>query len=315
MRIIKTSHLCSLAAISLLISGCHTEDVPLRPSVTFSASPIVISEDNGVATLELILSEALTETLIAQLNIGGSAVKDEDYALSSEVLVIQPGELKGTVTIAALQDLEQEENEEITLELVESTSFINLTPGVLSILIEDDDSPSSGSLLILNEVLYDPSNNGLNGDANGDGVYVQDEDEFIEFVNLSATTMDLSGYKVFDATALGSNTPRHVFPTGSILSPGKALILFGGGTPSGSFGNALVQVASSGAINMNNAGDFITLRDDLDSTFLEFDITPLSDNPNESYTRNPDLTGSFEQHSAVNGLLFTPGTKVDGSPF
>ena len=39
---------------------------------------------------------------------------------------------------------------------------------------------STISGFVLNEVLYDPSNIGLQGDANNDGVYVQDEDEFIE---------------------------------------------------------------------------------------------------------------------------------------
>ena len=39
--------------------------------------------------------------------------------------------------------------------------------------------------LIINEVLYDPSNSGLLGDANGDGTYSQTQDEFIEFFNNS----------------------------------------------------------------------------------------------------------------------------------
>ena len=41
-------------------------------------------------------------------------------------------------------------------------------------------------------------------------------------------------------------------------------------------------------------------------------------NPNESYTRNPDLIGEFEQHSGIEssgGRLFSPGTKLDGTPF
>ena len=42
----------------------------------------------------------------------------------------------------------------------------------------------------------------------------------------------------------------------------------------------------------------------------------LSNNPNESYTRFPDLTGDFEQHAtAFAGVLFSPGTRIDGSTF
>ena len=93
-------------------------------------------------------------------------------------------------------------------------------------------------------------------------------------------------------------------------------IYFGGGTPTGSFGGALVQTASEGQINMSNAGDFITLADASENVVLTFDVEPLSNNPNESYTRNPDLTGEFVQHAGVdeaNGALFSPGTKLDGT--
>ena len=40
---------------------------------------------------------------------------------------------------------------------------------------------------------------------------------------------------------------------------------------------------------MNNAGDLITMYDPQGNVFLTFDIEPLSNNPNESYTRNPDI--------------------------
>ena len=69
---------------------------------------------------------------------------------------------------------------------------------------------------------------------------------------------------------------------------------------------------------MNNAGDFLTFADSNGNTVLTFDVEPLSNNPNESYTRNPDLTGEFVQHSgieAANGALYSPGTMLDGSSF
>ena len=46
--------------------------------------------------------------------------------------------------------------------------------------------------LLLNEVLYDPSNSGLEGDANGDGEYVHNEDEFVELVNVSNSNLDIN---------------------------------------------------------------------------------------------------------------------------
>ena len=69
---------------------------------------------------------------------------------------------------------------------------------------------------------------------------------------------------------------------------------------------------------MTNSGDLVTVKDSSGTTLVTFDVEPLSNNPNESYTRNPDLTGDFMQHTeidAANGLLFSPGTKLDGTSF
>ncbi|WP_157859451.1 lamin tail domain-containing protein [Chryseobacterium angstadtii] len=169
--------------------------------------------------------------------------------------------------------------------------------------------------LIINEVLYDPSNVALEGDANGDGKYSQEQDEFIEFFNTTTTALDVSGYKIFDATGLTNNIPVHVFPAGSIIQPRKALVVFGGGTPSGTFGGAVVQTSTTGNLSLNNEVDFITVTDAAGTTVATFDIGPLSNNPNEAFTRNPDITGSFVQHSSVSSSLFSPGKKNNNSNF
>ena len=71
-------------------------------------------------------------------------------------------------------------------------------------------------------------------------------------------------------------------------------------------------------MNLTNSGDIATVRDTANNVIVTFDIYPLSGNPYESYTRNPDLTGDFVQHSSIteaNGRLFSPGTKLNGSSF
>ena len=165
--------------------------------------------------------------------------------------------------------------------------------------------------ILINEVLYDPPND-LPGDANGDGTREPQEDEFIEFYNYGGD-LDISGWSVHD-----NAEERHIFPDGTVIPAGGVLVLFGGGTPTGTFGGSIVQVASEGILNMNNSGDFVTVYDSNNISVLTFDIEPLSNNPNESYTRNPDITGEFEQHAGIaeaNGALFSPGTMVDGSNF
>ena len=168
---------------------------------------------------------------------------------------------------------------------------------------------------VLNEVLYDPPND-IPGDANGDGDRNANDDEFVEFVNSSEFSLDISGYKLFDATRLATNTPNHEFPANTILSPGQAVVVFGGGTPNGNFGGSLVFAASGQVLNLNNDEDILTVKNNNDSTLFSFDVTVLSNNPNESYTRFPDLHGEYVQHNSANsGTLFSPGTKVDGSSF
>ena len=166
--------------------------------------------------------------------------------------------------------------------------------------------------IVINEVLYDPPTPNNLGDANGDGTREPQEDEFIEFYNYGGD-LDISGWSVHD-----NAQERHIFPEGTVIPAGGVLVLFGGGTPTGTFGGSIVQVASEGILNMNNAGDFVTVYDINNISVLTFDIEPLSNNPDESYTRNPDITGEFEQHAGIveaNGALFSPGTRVDGSNF
>lgn len=172
--------------------------------------------------------------------------------------------------------------------------------------------------LKINEVLYDPSNTALEGDANGDGSYNQTEDEFIEFVNTGTTDLDASRYKIFDKVkASGLKTRRHTMPDSLMVPPNGAVVVFGGGTAVGSFGGALVVVdVGTVGLSLANTGEMVILEDSLGNVLDSMDTDALSNDPNESYTRNPDLTGDFVQHASVTpGKLFSPGTRVDGSPF
>ena len=165
--------------------------------------------------------------------------------------------------------------------------------------------------LLINEVLYDPAADAA-GDANGDGVRDPLADEFVELFN-SNPALDISGFTLSDAAQV-----RHTFPAGTIVPSNGVIVVFGGGNPTGSFGGAIVQTATEGQLNLNNAGDILTLRDSLGNVVAVFDINGLSGNPDEAYSRNPDITGDFVQHAtipAANGALFSPGRKVNGSNF
>ena len=336
-----------LSAFLFTLHSCDTDDI--LPALILTSSSNEISEDQGLTTITASLNSVVEQETILPISFSGTATYNVDY-LSSEggfnssygpSLIIPSGDSSGSLTISSIQDENIEDIETIIIS-VEAQGDVTVLSSSITISLLDDDSDSDGDgindsdddcpneaglpeyngcsqpLLIINEVLYDPPS-GIEGDANGDGIREAQEDEFIEFVNLGGT-IDLSGYTVHD-----NAQERHVFPQGTILPAGGVLVLFGGGNRTGVFGNAIVQIASAGILNMNNAGDFVTLYNTNGEVVLTFDIEPLSNNPNESYTRYPDLNlepGTdgilFYQHAGIGealGTFFSPGTRIDGTNF
>ena len=323
-----------LLAFLFTLQSCDTDDI--LPALTLTSSSNELSENQGMITITASLNSEVEQETILPISFSGTATFNEDYLSSESSLIIPSGDSSGSLTINSIQDEDIEDIETIIIT-VEAQDEVIVISSSITISILDDDSDSDGDgindsdddcpneaglpeyngcsqpLLIINEVLYDPPS-GIEGDANGDGIREAQEDEFIEFVNLGGT-LDLSGYTVHD-----NAQERHVFPQGTIIPSGGVLVLFGGGSPTGAFGNAIVQTASAGILNMNNAGDFVTLYNTNGEVVLTFDIEPLSNNPNESYTRYPDLNLEpgddgilFYQHAGIGealGAFFSPGTRT-----
>ena len=328
-----------LLAFLFTLQSCDTDDI--LPALTLTSSSNELSENQGMITITASLNFELDQEIAVPITFSGTATLNGDYVTTETSLIIPSGNSSGSLSISSMQDEDIEDIETIIIT-VEAQDEVIVISSSITISILDDDSDSDGDgindsdddcpneaglpeyngcsqpLLIINEVLYDPPS-GIEGDANGDGIREAQEDEFIEFVNLGGT-LDLSGYTVHD-----NAQERHVFPQGTIIPSGGVLVLFGGGSPTGAFGNAIVQTASAGILNMNNAGDFVTLYNTNGEVVLTFDIEPLSNNPNESYTRYPDLNLDpgddgilFYQHAGIGealGAFFSPGTRIDGTNF
>ena len=329
----------SLLLILSVIMSCDTDDI--LPALTLTTSSNEISENQEQIIVAASLNSVINEDILLPLSFAGTATFDQDYVTTESALIISSGNSSGSISISSMQDNDIEEIETIIIS-VDSQDDVIVTTSSITISLLDDDSDSDGDgisdsdddcpneaglpeyngcsqpLIIINEVLYDPPS-GNAGDANGDGTREAQEDEFIEFVNLGGT-LDISGYSIHD-----NAQERHVFPQGTVITPGGVLVLFGGGTPTGAFGNAIVQTATTGLLNMNNTGDFVTLYNNNGEVVLTFDVEPLSNNPDESYTRYPDLNTEpdsdgnlFYQHASLSessGTLFSPGTKLDGTNF
>ncbi len=163
---------------------------------------------------------------------------------------------------------------------------------------------------IINEIHADPD--ATNGDANGDGVVSSGQDEFVEIINNTGNTVDISGWTLSDNSRV-----RHTYPAGTLLPDQCAMVVFGGGTPTGSFGDALVQTA--GSLGLNNSGDTVTFSDGGGVTQAAYTYGSEGGD-NQALTRNPDLSGGdpLLKHATATGsggILFSPGTTIDGAKF
>ena len=169
--------------------------------------------------------------------------------------------------------------------------------------------PPSG--LVINEIHADPD--ATSGDANGDGSVSTTQDEFVEIVNDSGAPKDISGWTLADGFSV-----RHTFPAGTVIPDGCSVVVFSGGTPTGTFGNSLVQTASGGSLGLNNGGDSVTLNDGVSD--IETATYGSEGGDNQSLTLDPDITGTlpYVKHTVATGsggTLFSPGTQVDGTAF
>ena len=164
---------------------------------------------------------------------------------------------------------------------------------------------------VINEIHADP--HPTLGDANGDGVVNTAQDEFVEIVNTSGATVDISGWTLSDAVGV-----RHTFPANTMVVDQCGVVIFAGGTPTGAFGGAIAQVASTAQLGLNNTGDTVTLMNG--GTTIATYTYGSEGGADQSLTRDPDITGAdpLIRHTLANGAAgsrFSPGTLLNGAQF
>jgi hypothetical protein len=166
--------------------------------------------------------------------------------------------------------------------------------------------------VFITELYPTPVDDNLLTDTNGDGVALSQQDEMIEIVNLESTAIDFSGWTVNDD--LG---PRHVFPVGTIVQPGQAIVVFGGGEPTGLFGGAIVQTASTGNLAPSAADTMALMAGtaQVDAITFEADIgdrqwsivRAVELDPTSGWVSLQDIAGD-------STAPFNPGLRNDGTP-
>ncbi len=186
---------------------------------------------------------------------------------------------------------------------------------------ETVDSPLQGQV-VFNEILIDGT---CDQDANGDGDIDSITDEFVEILNLSGGTLDMSGWTLYDSDIA---IARHTFPEGASLPDGEVFVVFGGEPGLEDVtGTQFVGAINSDSglqygLSLNNSdGDSITLYDEQLRVVAMFAYGDAGNHAivlDESATRSPDGTGTFQPHTQAASdaeIIFSPGTKLDGSAF
>ena len=170
----------------------------------------------------------------------------------------------------------------------------------------DAPGPLLGDLL-LNEVMADPGTL----DPNQDGL-PNNDDEYLEIVNLSDHTLDLAGMEYHDGTGLKFTFPK------TCVAPNQAVVLFGGYAGGGDFGAAVVLGAGK-SLSLNNSGDLALLRS-ADGTVLDSLTYGSEGGDDQSLVRETDMVPSsgFVKHSEAplsGGAPMSPGRCQNGHDF
>ncbi len=202
--------------------------------------------------------------------------------------------------------------------------------------------------LIINEFLADPSTDDasttdvIEGDANGDGTRDAQADEFVEMLNVSRDTLDLTGWRLGDDERV-----NFTFPDGYRLPPQHFVVVFGGGdvtavpgydadplqtrvfAPGDSVGNGLanggetiVLLSPDGSMDTyvsygSRVGAGAPTGGELASVTFEvaMDVSAAA-GENVAVTRNPDgdvyASDPWVKHTDVRTTSFSPGTTLDG---
>ncbi|MGI9241651.1 MAG: lamin tail domain-containing protein, partial [Verrucomicrobiales bacterium] len=261
-------------------------------------SPESVAENAGAGALEAVVSRDGDGVGPLVVSFSGNDPTELDFPAE---VTIPDGEFELVFNVDVVDDGAADGTQTVTI----TASAPDFNAAVRSVDVTDDnDAPT----LVINEIYAevepgeDPNNDGFQGDFVGD--------EFVEIVNISSATLDISSWTLSDNEGV-----RHVFPEPTVLGPDCAIVVFGGGGFSEGvredFGNALVQKSSSGGLGLNDSGDSILIREgDIEragSAYDDYDAEMGGD-----LTRMPELTGEFTPHVLVGaGPPFSPGYRGD----
>jgi len=171
------------------------------------------------------------------------------------------------------------------------------------VIAAETSMPLPAPALVINEVLADPP---PGWDSGGDGVASTTADEMIELVNPGSGALDLSGWTIADAVRT-----RVTMPQGTVIAPGAALVVLGGGAST-----LDVPVVTAPGLYLNNDGDAVRVR--TPDGAIAAEVTWGAEGGRDSALVRQvdgDAASPLVRHVELNGRVATPGTRADGSPW
>ena len=175
------------------------------PTVSLTVSTNTASEANQTAvTVTATTSAPVTGNQSVTLSINGTGITAGDYTLSNTTITIPNGATSGSVTFTIVDDNTVEGLETATLSIGSPTAGLTLgSPTSQAITIQDNDVSPKG--MRITEFMY----SGNNG-------------EFVEFTNVGATAIDMTGWSYNDNAAIPGAVSLSAFGT---VQPGESVIL------------------------------------------------------------------------------------------
>ncbi len=277
-------------------------------TLTFSAPSISEAGGTATATLTRVGADTTAALTVTIKNL------DTSELTTPATIDIPAGSASVTFAVTGANDEWPDGNQDVTVEVSAPAGGILSGNGVLTV---NDDNADTFKL-VFNEVGVA---NAL--DANGDGV-ANFDDEFVEIVNVSASAMDLSGFQIWVSQRTNA---RHVFPAGTILAPGCAMVVFAGSVVEGvvsatTFGGVLVQkcsnIADKGLFFFDDRTNTVSLRNAAGVEFAGFTYNALATGRQDSFNLATDgvYTSGYAAHTDGGIVdLLSPGTKRNGSAF
>lgn len=178
----------------------------LNPEVAFQVSGSTLGEAAGSAVVTVVLSTTSSQDVIVPFTVGGSATS-ADATVDSGPLVIPAGQLSGIINVAAIDDLESEGTERVTLALGTPVGGVLGANATHEVVIDDDEAAAT--------LAFDFSASSVSEGAVATSIALS-----LSSVRTEAVVLDFTA----SGSATAGGVDLSITPASSLIIPGGSLV-------------------------------------------------------------------------------------------